>query len=157
MLTALVAVSLLRQTDAKVSGTPTTAKLAGIWQRSNEIAAGWNECYAFFPRGKVIFHTNQMDPEKRLIDRTGVWTLLGNRLTVRFTKETVIVGGKLVRGSGDDGDSDIQGGHVTSRSLKHPVMRTMVVSSITRDHSYPSAKFGGVRYWRMRSDAADYQ
>ena len=136
---------------------PTTAKLIGIWQCTHEMAAGWNEAYQLLPGGKVIWHANQMDTQKRLISRTGTWTLTGRELRLRYSSELVTVGGKLVPGSGGDGESEIQGGKDMVRKLAKPIVKVLKLSNFDKRNGYPSALFGKIRYWKMRTDPNDYQ
>lgn len=136
--------------------TPTKSKLVGIWQCSHEMAAGWNEAFQLFANGKVIWHANQMDLQKRLISREGTWALNGSNLTVTFTSELATVGGKLIPGSGGDGESDIQGGKDMVRKLEKPIVKTYKLSQITKRENYPSMLFGSRRFWQMRTDPKDY-
>lgn len=132
------------------------AKLVGIWQVTHEIAAGWNESLCFFGNGKVVWHANQMDPASRLRDRTGTFKVSGNTITEKFTSETYIVGGKYIPGSGGDGDFDIQGGKLTNRRLPHAIVKNVSVGAISTKNGYPSAIFGGRRFWKMKTDPSEY-
>lgn len=158
LLALLLAPALLHaQTDSRISGRPTAAKLVGIWQGINEIAAGWFTTYCFFADGKVVWHANQMDLDKRLYDRSGTWKLTSDgRLVTRFTQESVVVGGKWIKDFGGDGDSNIKGGTLIRRRIRHPQTQTLSLSQIARKDNYPSMKIGRERFWKFNSEPKAY-
>ncbi len=86
--------------------------LSGIWQDMPYIASGWSDNYQFFSDGTFRFNYNQMDCSKRLISKSGKWTIedtFSLKLTIENYK--IIKGGKLVDSDGSCAtDKMIEGG-----------------------------------------------
>lgn len=136
---------------------PTTEQLVGIWQCTHEIAAGWNETFRFFPNGTVIWNANQMDDEKRLIERRGKWSLEGNSLRVELTEETVLVGGRHARqGEANDGESMWVGSKSVKRKMAKPTIEVTPITTPKDQNGYPSMNMFERRFWRMKADPKDY-
>ncbi len=153
--------SVLLLTAAVVFAQPTKVgrDLVGIWQFSSMIAAGWNENFQFFANGKVVHNTNQMDYYKRLRSEWGTWKLSGNSITVRYTHERVLVGGKRIPERDlPDADFGYDGYKIVERALKSPRTKTFKVSGMhMQSKPYPTAMLGGRKAWKMKDDPKDYQ
>jgi len=148
LLVILVAVAGIAQAPIR------QRDLIGVWQYSKFMAAGWHETYQFFSNGKVIHSTNTMDPYTRLRSESGTWRLSGNRLTVRYTQESVLVGGtRLAEKDIMEGDFGYTGYKLTSRSIRSPRVKSFSLSGfLPHDKPYVSLKFGDKRMYRFSTD-----
>lgn len=74
-------------------------QIIGLWHVDPYLAAGWGERYRFFNNGNFKFEFSQYDEEKRVLDMSGKWEINNNKLLIKITNKTVVVGGELVEAS----------------------------------------------------------
>jgi hypothetical protein len=145
---------------AKTATAAPKSSLIGIWQASNVMGSGWAETYRFFPDGRIIHHTNQMDGESRLRAEYGTYKLAGNTLTLTLTQQTVWVGGKRVPATGSTGtDYELEGYTEKRVTLKKPETRRLTLGKIGKQGAsdYLSATIGKTRYWKFEDDPTRYE
>lgn len=135
----------------------TGKQLIGIWQCSNMFAAGWQENYQFFANGKTSHNTNQMDPYTRLRSESGTWSLKGNKLTLTFTKEHLLVGGKRIKEKDlMDGDYGYKGFKEVDKTIKPPRVRVLTLGPLNMSAKPPMTTINGKKYWKMKEDPKEY-
>lgn len=133
-------------------------QLAGIWQVSNEFAAGWQENYQIFANGKVVHNTNQMDPYTRLRSESGTWSLKGNKLILTYKSEHMLVGGKRIKEKDldDGGDYGYKGYKEVDRAIKPPRVRVVTLGVLNMKAKPPMTTINGKKFWKMKEDPKEY-
>ena len=134
--------------------------LIGIWQDAPVIGSGWSNVYRFYDSGKFIFNPNQMECDKRELERTGMWRIDGNSLILEIRTRTVLKGGKRVEATGSCGsDGEIEGGREFVEKLKKPKIIKMKIGNLYFDREFKHSviMLNGKRYWKHRDDPDDYR
>jgi hypothetical protein len=142
---------------AKPAAKP--SPLVGIWQASPVMGSGWAETYRFFPDGRVIHHTNQMDGESRLRAEQGTYQAAGSTLTLTLTAQTLWIGGKRVPATGSTGTKYELDGVTEQRAvLRKPETRRLPLGKIAKLGNPPrlSVTLGKTRFYKFDDDPKRY-
>jgi hypothetical protein len=158
----LIALLILTACTGEKKQTTGTKELVGIWQAIPEMASGWADTYQFFDNGDFVFHYNQMICDKRTIDYSGTWELIGtDKLKLTIKARTILVGGKLVPATGSCGsDYEIEGGEIKNVELDEPEVQAIQLSTAAIDkenRDLTTRAFAEKPFWRVDDDPAGYQ
>jgi len=146
------------------------AKLIGVWQDAEYLAAGWGNTYQFFQDGHFIFNLNTMDCAKREVWRSGLWRIEGNTLKLSATKKRIVVGGHFEEATGSCGtDLDLVDGKEQDVMIEPPQEQTFEMSRIELvsvknpldDNKFPPQQMlritiGDKNYWKFEDDPNKY-
>ena len=131
-------------------------ELIGIWHIMPVLGSGWNDNYHFFQDGTFRYDYNEMDGEKRIINKSGNWSVKDNKLFLKITKKTVITGGEFIKASGSIAtDYEIIKGIIEEVELSSPEEIIYPLDSIKKDPENPHLfmiKIGGVKFWKFSND-----
>lgn len=138
-------------------------EFVGIWQDSPEIASGWSDTYQFFDNGDFVYRYNQMICDKRTLNYSGTWEIVGDKIEVTVSEKTIVVGGKLVPSSESCGsDYEIEGGeekkerNIESYTIQLSTMMTDTIGPDDDQRILASWNFDKKRFWKMESDPSKY-
>ncbi len=128
-----------------------TVNLAGIWQASPHMAAGWSDRYHFYPSGAFHFYPNQMTCPTEKVELIGTWVLRGSQLTLTVARQVVntyqqAAGGLCL----------LQDSREVNLSPPFTQVFTIDVRDMAPDDTYPSITLDSVPYWQFSTDPASY-
>lgn len=155
---------LMQQKNPRFSQSLTTQEqlLVGIWQVGPHMASGWNTTYTFFENRIVLFRSNQMDGEQRLIGKIGWWKKENDHIIMEFFSQELLVGGTLVEAWGSyASDRVLEGASPKHAAITpHEVVR-WTLSTIEKDpetdrSEYLTMRLNEKQFWRLRNDPYDY-
>lgn len=133
--------------------------LVGIWHASPELGSGWSDAYLLGADGQAEFRANQMDCEKRLIGRSGRWSVKSSTLELRFSTEDRLEGGRIVvdETSCASGRTLIEAVEMVVE-MESPVVERIELVTMKRaaEPPVPTLTIGGRTFWRLSSDPATY-
>jgi hypothetical protein len=113
-------------------GQSKSDSLSGVWQDMPYIASGWSNTYQFFSDGTFRFNYNQMDCSKRLISKSGDWTILDTvNLRLSIDNYKIIKGGKLIDSDGSCAtEKMIEGGEIQDSIPANATIEEHTISNI---------------------------
>lgn len=151
----LLNVSAFAQT--KTSDTELSREMVGIWQISENVAAGMNDLFRFYSDGRFSFEYNQMVWSKRNISYSGKWKIKNRKLILTTTSETVVVGGKRVKSDMSADGYEIQGGRELRRKLKPNKIEIKNLGNLQQGELTKFITIGTTKYWRLSKNPKDYK
>jgi hypothetical protein len=155
---------LLKQNKAEYSITLSDKDklLIGIWQAAPHLASGWVESYAFYNNRKVIFRSNQMNGENRLLSKIGYWKIEKNKIIIEYIAKEILVGGTLMPAFGSIAtEKYIAGATPMQIEIKPSEVVSFEISEIMKDmikdrSNYYIVTIDKNTYWKLREDPNDY-
>lgn len=154
-IVVLVNTAVFAQT--KMSDAKLSREMVGIWQVSENVAAGMNDLYRFFSNGNFVFEYNQMVWSKRNISYSGKWKIKNRKLILMITSETVVVGGRKVKSDMSADGFEIQGRRELMRKLKTAKTEIKDLGKLQQGELTKFITIGKTKYWRLSKNPKDYK
>ncbi|RJR13100.1 hypothetical protein C4588_01285 [Candidatus Parcubacteria bacterium] len=156
IITILVILMFLPLTAKAQNSDTIEDELTGIWHCRPFLGSGWNDRYCFFSDGTFTYAYNQMDGEKRIIDKEGTWIIKDNMLFLVIKEKTIITGGEFIKATGSIAtDYEIINGKVEKIKLDSPEEVIYPITTIETDTENPHLlmiKIGGIKFWKLSDD-----
>lgn len=155
---------LMQQKNPRFSQPLTTQEqlLIGIWQVGPHMASGWNITYTFFDNRIVLFRSNQMNGEQRLIGKIGWWKKENDYIVIEFFSQELLVGGTLVDAWGSyASDRVIEGATPKHVAITPHEIIQWALSPVEKDPNtdrseYSTMRLHGTQYWKLQNDPYNY-
>lgn len=155
ILFIVVLVNTAAFAQTKMSDAKLSSEMVGIWQVSENVAAGMNDLYRFYSNGNFVFENNQMVWSKRNISYSGKWKIKNGKMILTVLKETVVVGGRKVKSDMSADGYEIQGGRELTRKLK--TTKTETLGKLQQGELTKFITIGKTKYWQLSNNPKDYR
>lgn len=151
----IVLLSVTISAQTKISDAKLSREMVGIWQASENVAAGMNDLYRFYSNGKFVFEYNQMVWSKRNISYSGKWKIKNRKLILMITDETVVVGGKIIKSEMSADGYEIEDGKNVTRKVKRIQIENL--GKLRQGELTKNITIGKTKYWRISRNPKDYK